>query len=168
MHCAVGACAVLFPHKSVVNGDGGFAFVLTALLLNDLSQTQPIPPHVAAPLSLPVWSPLHSDSDRPLFSQPREDFVGATFDYNDYFTKEEAQRKFPGGLSFSQWQKEGVVGKPQDTHSKLADPMFTQSRRFPYDTVAVSSPALELGFTQIEVDSVGPTWTPPLGEVAGH
>jgi hypothetical protein len=75
---------------------------------------------------------------------------------------------FPGDLSFSQWQKEGVMGKPQDAHSKLADPMLTQSRRFPYDTVAASSPAFTLGFKQIDVDSVGPTWTPPLGAVAGR
>jgi len=73
-------------------------------------------------------------------------------DYNIYFDARPgatpAAMRFAGG-DFSAWQKRG-----HDIHSRITDPKFDGSGKFPF-LPRPYSPALEMGFQPIDLNSVG-------------
>ncbi len=74
-----------------------------------------------------------------------------TFNDNTYWSIDQgSQITFPDSLSITQWQAEG-----KDVQVALKDPMFEDAGNFDF-TLKDGSPALELGFKQIDVDDVGP------------
>jgi parallel beta-helix repeat protein len=68
---------------------------------------------------------------------------------NIYFDRRGADIRF-WGRSFSQWQAAG-----QDHGSIIADPLFRNADNFDF-TLRAESPALRMGFQQIDVSTVGP------------
>jgi hypothetical protein len=70
-------------------------------------------------------------------------------DRNCYWDAGGKEPKFPGDLSFAQWQAKG-----QDAHSVIADPKFVDPERFDF-RLQPDSPALQLGFRPIDTDSIG-------------
>jgi len=84
-------------------------------------------------------------------------------DRNLYWDAGGKPPRFPGGLSFSQWQKQG-----HDLHSLVADPRFVDPARFDF-RLQSDSPALKLGFRPIDTEKIGLTgpakWTELPGRV---
>lgn len=70
-------------------------------------------------------------------------------DRNCYWNASGKEPRFPGGLSFQQWQAKG-----QDVHSIVADPKFVDPSKFDF-RLQPDSPALKLGFQPIDIQSVG-------------
>lgn len=87
-------------------------------------------------------SPLTSDTD----------FRATHFDYNVYWQQGggRSELEFPDKLSWSQWQATG-----NDTHSAIADPLFADAASGNY-TLLPGSPALAMGFAQINQSAFGP------------
>jgi parallel beta-helix repeat protein len=73
------------------------------------------------------------------------------FDYNCYFDASGREIKFPGGLTFAEWQAKG-----QDQHSVIADPQFVDPRNGDF-TLKSDSPAPKLGFKPIDESEIGLT-----------
>ena len=71
-------------------------------------------------------------------------------DHNVYWATGE-QPKFPGELTFKQWQEKG-----QDTHSVIADPKCVDPANYDF-RLQDDSPALKLGFQPIDLTTVGLT-----------
>jgi hypothetical protein len=65
--------------------------------------------------------------------------------------------KFPGGLTFEQWQKE----RKQDEHALIADPLFVDAAKGDYHLKA-DSPALKLGFKPFDYTKAGRPAPPVL------
>ncbi len=82
---------------------------------------------------------------------------GFELDYNLYWDASGKPPKFPGGLTFQQWQEKG-----QDKHSLVADPKFVDPDKFDF-RLQPDSPALKLGFKPIDASKIGlvgpPDWT---------
>jgi len=70
-------------------------------------------------------------------------------DYNLYYNANEDTVKFKE-WTFEEWQKRG-----QDVHSIIADPLFENPIEGDF-TLKKKSPAIELGFTPINMNTVGP------------
>ncbi len=70
-------------------------------------------------------------------------------DRNCYWDASGTEPKFPGDLSFAQWQAKG-----QDVHSVIADPKFVDPEGFDF-RLQPDSPALQLGFRPIDTASIG-------------
>lgn len=68
---------------------------------------------------------------------------------NIYFDRRGANIRF-FGKSFSEWKAAG-----QDLGSIIADPLFENADNFDF-TLRVESPALKMGFQQIDMNAVGP------------
>lgn len=91
-----------------------------------------------------VWSA--SESIFRINGQPdRETFQQV--DHNVYYNPE-GQYTF-GKMSFEEWRQRGL-----DAHSKLADPLFAARERHDY-RLQPDSPALALGFQQIDTSQIG-------------
>jgi len=77
-----------------------------------------------------------------------------TFDSNVYWsTQTGTNEQFPPTqkpTTLQQWQAEG-----KDVHSVVADPLFVNPTAFDF-RLQNSSPALKLGFIQIDTSQVGP------------
>ena len=85
------------------------------------------------------------------YSKPRP--VSSTFemDYNLYFNPNiPADSLMFSKWTFKEWQKRG-----KDIHSLIADPLFVNPEKFDF-TLKPESPAFSLGFTQIDMSTVGP------------
>jgi hypothetical protein len=103
-------------------------------------------------------------SDRPyeFYTSPHSSKQQRTdtfqFDWNVYFnpnlTRE--QLKFEDEETWDQWQKRG-----KDVHSVYADPMFVDAEHFDF-RLKPESPALAMGFNQIDVSTIGPREKPGL------
>jgi hypothetical protein len=80
------------------------------------------------------------------------DFRATAFDYNVYWQTGGGtdQLLFPDKLSWSQWQATG-----NDTHSVIADPQFANPATNNF-TLLPGSPALAMGFVQIDIHAFGP------------
>ena len=80
----------------------------------------------------------------------------AECDFNVYFQTTGAELKVTGmeGISFTKWREMGL-----DTHSKLVDPMFVDFEKGDY-RLQPESPALALGFEQIDTSVIGPQTKP--------
>jgi parallel beta-helix repeat protein len=85
------------------------------------------------------------------------DKLNCDFDYNDYWNASGKPVTFVGGESFADWQKKGY-----DAHSVIADPLFVDAKKHDF-RLKPESPALKLGFKQIDVSTVGPRC--PVGPV---
>jgi len=70
-------------------------------------------------------------------------------DNNVYFNAGGKPVTFPGGLNLEAWQKRGC-----DAHSIIADPLFVDPDKGDF-TLKPDSPALKLGFQQIDLSAVG-------------
>jgi len=77
------------------------------------------------------------------------DYNKFSFDSNVYF-QTHGNYTFGDNESFKEWQASG-----QDQHSQLADPMFVNLAEYNF-VLEASSPALALGFKQIDMSTVGP------------
>ena len=109
-----------------------------------------------------------STGPAPLFS-PGSDVQWAlsSFDQNLYWLegKDDHDPLFPSNQTLAEWQHAGVSGGKlggQDKHSVVADPQFTNAAEHDY-TLVPGSPAFDLGFTQIDISTVGPR--PPRREL---
>jgi hypothetical protein len=110
---------------------------------------------------------IASEEDAPLFSGgSNSQWCLSTFDNNCYWQlghkKETNVLLFPYNKTLEQWQTVGARGGDcsgklggQDKHSVVADPMFNGAAQHDY-TLSPSSPALKLGFKQIDLSTVGP------------
>ena len=93
-----------------------------------------------------------------LFKHPISDaqpWSGSSFSENVYYRENGTIPKFPGNISFADWQKAG-----RDIGSKVADPLFIDSAANDFG-LRPGSPATALGFVSIDLASVGPR-PPPL------
>jgi hypothetical protein len=72
-----------------------------------------------------------------------------TINGNLYFDTRGAGIRF-AGLSFAQWQAAG-----HDKDSAIADPLFVNAANFDF-RLREDSPALKMGFRQIDMTTVGP------------
>ena len=84
----------------------------------------------------------------------------STFDKNVYWRVGHSAtgNLFPDNQTLTEWQETGVSsGKlgGEDHHSVVADPMFTDVAAHDY-TLLPGSPALNLGFKQVDMSTVGP------------
>eukprot|EP01116_Phalansterium_solitarium_P009110 TRINITY_DN23136_c0_g1_i1.p1 TRINITY_DN23136_c0_g1~~TRINITY_DN23136_c0_g1_i1.p1 ORF type:complete len:710 (+),score=196.56 TRINITY_DN23136_c0_g1_i1:48-2177(+) len=90
-----------------------------------------------------------------------------TFDSNVYFNTLGLSLEFPDiktgmtNMTWTMWQAAG-----QDVNSLVADPMFADPLNFNF-TFASGSPVFELGITQIDTSSVGPSATRNTGSRHG-
>ena len=85
------------------------------------------------------------------YTQPRDTSVTFVSDWNIFYypDKPRAEVDF-SGRTWEQWLAEG-----KDHHSIYADPMFVDPGRFDF-RLQPGSPALKLGFRQIDLSQVGP------------
>ena len=85
------------------------------------------------------------------YTQPRDTSVTFVSDWNIFYNpdKPRAEGEF-SGRTWKQWLAEG-----KDHHSIYADPMFVDPGRFDF-RLQPGSPALKLGFRQIDLSQVGP------------
>ena len=121
----------------------------------------------AAPNALNGWHAsfamrgniIVSAGPAPIFS-PGSDAQWAlsTFDHNVYWLAGGGATLFPDDQDLEAWQKVGCKGGElggQDKHSALADPRFKDAAHHDF-TLLPSSPALKLGFRQVDMSTVGP------------
>ena len=71
-------------------------------------------------------------------------------DYNLYFHAGQRPIKFPGDLTWEQWQKD----RGQDQHSLIADPLFENPKQGDF-RLKPDSPALKLGFVPFDYTQAG-------------
>ncbi|MFC1739699.1 hypothetical protein ACFL1G_11745, partial [Planctomycetota bacterium] len=93
-----------------------------------------------------------SNPDGVLYSINEEKSAPMESDYNLIFNtkdKEMVIKGLPGVETFEDWQKRGF-----DTHSVIADPLFTDPENDDY-SLRPESPAFELGFKPIDLSRVG-------------
>jgi len=78
-----------------------------------------------------------------------------SFDYNLYYSPNPKESyTFPNDSTFQQWQSQG-----QDPHSIIQqDPLFDNANAFNF-TLQGNSPALTIGFKQIDTTIIGPKST---------
>jgi len=65
---------------------------------------------------------------------------------------------FPYKKTLVEWQAKGATGGKlggEDKHSVVADPQFKNAAEHDYELLP-GSPALKLGFKQIDTDTIGP------------
>ena len=74
-----------------------------------------------------------------------------TLNYNCYWNAFSGTKAEFLGMSFTEWQT--TMGK--DENSVLSDPLFVDSGNHDY-TLQDDSPALELGFVNIDTSEIGP------------
>lgn len=79
------------------------------------------------------------------------------FDTNVYWHDPAVPLTFPDGQTFQQWQ---TISK-QDLNSLIVDPQFVDAKNFNFQ-LKPTSPALKLGFQNIDLSNVGPNWKPSL------
>jgi len=77
-------------------------------------------------------------------------------DHNLYFHAGDAAIKFPGNLTFEQWQQQ----RGQDQHSLIADPLFENPKQDDF-RLKPDSPASQIGFQPFDYTQAG-RQTPPL------
>jgi hypothetical protein len=77
-------------------------------------------------------------------------------DHNLYFDASNPAFKFPGNLTFQQWQK----GREQDQHSMVADPLFENAKQDDF-RLKPNSPAMQIGFQPFDYTQAG-RQTPPV------
>jgi hypothetical protein len=77
-------------------------------------------------------------------------------DYNLYWNAAGKPIRFPGNLSFEEWQKQ----RHQDEHSLIADPFFVDPGKDDF-RLKPDSPALKLGFKPFDATQAGRR-TPPV------
>jgi hypothetical protein len=79
--------------------------------------------------------------------------VNSTFemDYNIYYNPNLQS----DSVVFSKWNLKEWQGKGKDTHSSFTNPLFTNPAAFDF-TLQKNSPALKMGFQQINLENVGP------------
>ncbi|MDQ3814223.1 MAG: right-handed parallel beta-helix repeat-containing protein, partial [Armatimonadota bacterium] len=70
-------------------------------------------------------------------------------DYNLYWRTDSQPVRFPGNLTFEQWQQKG-----QDVHSLIADPLFVNPQKDDF-RLKPESPAFKLGFQPIDLSNAG-------------
>ena len=76
-----------------------------------------------------------------------------TTDGNLYYSvKQKANITFPDKYTIKQWMAEG-----KDPQNALADPMFVDPENYNFN-LQLGSPAIALGFHQIDTTNVGPNW----------
>ena len=76
---------------------------------------------------------------------------GFTLDQNLYWRSTGEPPKFPGNLTFNEWQLKG-----HDSHSIVADPKFVAPDRYDF-RLHEESPALKVGFQPIDISTAGLT-----------
>lgn len=74
-------------------------------------------------------------------------------DRNLYYDLRREEIRF-AGLSLAEWRERG-----QDLRSRIADPLFRNAANFDF-TLLPGSPALKMGFRQIDMSTVGPRVVP--------
>jgi hypothetical protein len=93
-----------------------------------------------------------------LFREKRWENYRMVLDYNLYFDASGAPVRFMD-MSLDEWRKKGAIDELQteglDTHSLVADPLFVNLEQDDY-RLKPESPALKLGFRQIDLSGVGP------------
>jgi hypothetical protein len=91
-----------------------------------------------------------------VFAIQREDILGANWADGSFITRNnlyyDARRKDIrfADKSFAEWKASG-----QDEGSLIADPLFVNARNFDF-RLRAESPALQMGFHQIDLTTVGP------------
>jgi len=71
-------------------------------------------------------------------------------DNNVYFHAGSSAIKFPGNLTFEQWQKD----RGQDQHSIVADPLFENPQQGDF-RLKSGSPAMQVGFQPFDYNQAG-------------
>jgi parallel beta-helix repeat protein len=106
------------------------------------------------------WSPAPAPNPRQIpgsnyDSRNPPSIAGPTykFDRNLYYDLRGPDIRF-AGRSFKEWQEAG-----QDAQSKIADPLFVNPANFDF-RLRPGSPALAMGFQQIDLSVVGPRLAP--------
>lgn len=85
------------------------------------------------------------------YTQPRDTSVTFVSDWNIFYNPDKPRAEVDfSGRTWEQWLAEG-----KDHHSIYADPMFVDPGRFDF-RLQPGSPALKLGFRQIDLSQVGP------------
>ena len=85
------------------------------------------------------------------YTQPRDTSVTFVSDWNIFYNPDKPSAAVDfSGRTWEQWLAEG-----KDHHSIYADPMFVDPGRFDF-RLKPGSPALKLGFRQIDLSQVGP------------
>ena len=85
------------------------------------------------------------------YTQPRDTSVTFVSDWNIFYNPDKPRAAVDfSGCTWEQWLAEG-----KDHHSIYADPMFVDPGRFDF-RLKPGSPALKLGFRQIDLSQVGP------------
>lgn len=85
------------------------------------------------------------------YTQPRDTSVTFVSDWNIFYNPDKPRAEVDfSGRTWEQWLAEG-----KDHHSIYADPMFVDPGRFDF-RLKPGSPALKLGFRQIDLSQVGP------------
>ena len=83
-----------------------------------------------------------------------EGFANETINSNTYWSVvQQSDILFPGNVNFTQWQD----SSKQDLNSVINDPMFGNIDTYNF-TLKSNSPALKLGFEQIDTNNIGPSW----------
>ena len=73
---------------------------------------------------------------------------------NTYWSVKQGENiTFPDGLSIQQWNAEG-----KDVKHAISDPLFVDAEHYNFNLLP-GSPALALGFEQINTQNVGPDWS---------
>ena len=85
------------------------------------------------------------------YTQPRDTSVTFVSDWNIFYNPDKPRAEVDfSGRTWEQWLAEG-----KDHHSIYADPLFVDPGRFDF-RLQPGSPALKLGFRQIDLSQVGP------------
>ena len=89
-----------------------------------------------------------------ILSDPtKTQYKNFSFDGNTYWSvKQGVNITFPDGVSIKEWENEG-----KDVQVAIADPMFVDPENYNFELKS-GSPAIALGFHDIDTTNVGPDW----------
>ena len=92
--------------------------------------------------------------NKDILSDPiKTQYKNFSFDGNTYWSiKQGTNITFPDDLDIGEWEKEG-----QDVQVAIADPMFVDPKNYNFQ-LQVGSPAIDLGFHDIDTSNVGTNW----------